>query len=176
MIAEVMSAVNAIRAATDILKASLDAKTFLAVQGTLIDITTKLAAAQQSGLLLQQQNAVLHAEKLQLQDELAAARKEIDRLRAWDEERPNYALQEVAPGAFAYVHKPLHEVAGQPAASAHWLCCRCYDERRKSILQFARHEGGCRVYVCHCCQASISVRVPAAGATVETVPRTRRMF
>lgn len=176
MIAEFMSAISSTKTLTDILKATLDAKTFTQVSSTLIDIQTKLIAAQAVTLQLQQTNAALHADTVKLREDLAAAQKENDRLTAWEDERRDYSLQEVAPGAFAYVRKPTDEGGEQPGEAKHWLCCRCHNEGRKSILQFARIEGGCRVYLCHCCQSSISVQVPAAGATVVGVSRRRSMF
>jgi hypothetical protein len=176
VIPEIMSALSGTKTVMDILKATLDAKTYTQVSSTLIDIQTKLIAVQGVTLQLQQTNAALHAETVKLGDEVAAAKKESDRLTAWADERSDYALQEVAPGAFAYVRKPVDEGAEQPGEAAHWLCCRCHDEGRKSRLQFLRHEGGCRVHVCHRCQSSISVQVPSSGVTVLSRPRGRGMF
>lgn len=68
------------------------------------------------------------------QEVLAQLQKVIERNERFDHEAQRYALQKTDLGGFVYTLKPDH-ADGQPP---HDLCAACFDDRKKSILQFTQ--------------------------------------
>ena len=79
----------------------------------------------------------------------------------WAAEKERYTLHAVDSGAFAYVLKPGVETADPP----HWLCQQCFQQQRKSILQFesqppnrpGQRRGDYRRWVCSACEHALMV-------------------
>ena len=62
--------------------------------------------------------------------------KEIKTLRDWSEERENYELVSASTyGALVYAPKASSNVPG----AEHWLCQHCFENAKKSMLQFVTH-------------------------------------
>ena len=87
--------------------------------------------------------------------------RELLRNENWTEEQARYTLTAVDRGAFAYVQKPDVQTAGEPP---YWLCTRCFENQRKSYLQFHRQppsgghlRGDRAIWRCPACQAEINV-------------------
>jgi hypothetical protein len=79
-------------------------------------------------------------------------------LKAWDAEKQRYHLEQVSPGAMAYVLK--NEAQG--TEPIHWLCASCYNNGKKSILQLGQKKmdpgGRLPGWDCPSCKATIFVR------------------
>lgn len=84
----------------------------------LPDILSKLIASQQRELAQVQKIRELENRITQYMD--------------WAEEKQTYVLVKVGR-ALVYQRKPDFAVAGEPE---HYLCTNCYEENRKSIIQF----------------------------------------
>src|ERR1041385_7382216 len=109
---------TAAKAAATALKTVEDVKAKEAIadiQNSLIDVQTKLLAAQA-------QYEALAEVKRQLEQKIVDYEK-------WDSESARYKLQEVATGIFVYALNPDY-ASGEPM---HWLCPNCFQLRQKSI-------------------------------------------
>lgn len=145
-----------------------------------VDSITKLIASVRDGLKsgkltdadikrLQEQVASLldtalsaKAAQLQLQDlvfrlqaENEAQKSKIARMEAFDAEAGEYDLKPISPHSFGYFKKNTAEEMGKTPI----YCVPCFDERRKSILQFAQVEHSFDVLKCPKC--GTTVRAPA---------------
>ncbi len=100
-------------------------------------------------LTLQTQYQALLQEKNELERRLTDAED-------WKAEAAKYSLKEVGKKAFVYAPEP----DADPLTPMHWLCARCYQEKKKSILQRAGLPtlpwGD--TYLCPTCQATIYAR------------------
>jgi predicted SprT family Zn-dependent metalloprotease len=135
------------------------------VQGKVIELQSQILSAQSSALDAQ-------AEQIEVARRHELLNKEVARLRAWEEERSHYVLKEVSTGAFAYVQKE----DSKPEEPNHWLCCQCYQDGFKSILQYSGYSKGHKVYLCNRCKSSLYVMIQAAEVVREPTRRVRFMF
>jgi hypothetical protein len=94
------------------------------------------------------------AEQFDLKKKIAELEQELGRFRLWETERARYALIELSPGVF--VRSVKDDARGNEPQ--HWLCCNCFDEGKKSILQFAYGAGERKGYTCHRCNSTIITR------------------
>ncbi len=145
----------------DLLKLKFSAE----VQVKVIELQSQILSAQSSALDAQ-------AEQAENEKQLESLNRELTRLKAWEEERAHYVLKEVGTGAFAYVQK---EGLGSDEPN-HWLCCQCYQDGFKSILQYAGYNKGHRVYLCNRCKSSVHLMIQAAEVRREPTRRTRFVF
>lgn len=58
-------------------------------------------------------------------------KSKVAKLEAWDSEKKKYELKELHTGNFAYVLKKPEKKSSPP----HYLCPKCYEDHKKSILQ-----------------------------------------
>ncbi len=145
----IAAAIGGLRTAGDIARSILDLKIDSEISEKVIELQRQILSAQEAALSTQQLQMELLETKRQLE-------KEIADLKAWDRERENYELKDIARGTFAYVPKPNPNTS-EPF---HWLCTNCFETRKKSILQ-AGQSGGSnsrdRAYHCGLCSNTIFV-------------------
>jgi hypothetical protein len=96
-----------------------------AVTQKAIEANTAIINAQTLMLELQAKYQELLVQK----DELE---KRLIQIENWDAEAQKYALTEIVEGVFVYALKADQK----DGAPAHWLCPDCYQNKKKSILQF----------------------------------------
>lgn len=89
-----------------------------------------------------------HGKLLQDNDNM---RKKLMKLEAWDKEKSNYKLTEICPGVFVYSYKKTNDNTDPE----HWLCQKCYNHNKKSILQFDGQSVAGNIYICHECNNEI---------------------
>jgi len=149
MIADITAAWTAITAATKAVATALntaqDAKTKQAITGIqdhLIDVQTKLLAAQS-------QYETLAEAKRQAEQKVIEYEK-------WDSESARYELRQLATGIFVYSLKTDHAQGESP----HWLCPNCFQQRQKSIL--TKPAVDYLNYECHRCEFDVTP-VPFPG-------------
>ncbi len=163
MITSISAAINSLKAMKDIVQGMIEIKSLTDVQTKIIEL--------QNQILLAQGNALdAKAEYSTLLDQVEALQKELARLKAWEQERTNYVLKEVSQGNFAYVLKD----GTKTEEPKHWLCCQCFNDGYKSVVQFSGHKEFHKVFLCNRCKSTLLTRIEAAGVTVETVPRRDR--
>ena len=94
----------------------------------------------------------------QLQARNRELEEEVLRIADWELEKVRYKLKTVSPGTTTYVLDAVRE-GGEPP---HWICTNCYQDSRKSILQYAGREQNAQpmasVWVCPRCTGKILVR------------------
>jgi hypothetical protein len=117
----------------------------------LTDLRDRLIAAQNGILEIQEQLAALITENDELKQQ-AVKRK------AWETEKSNYQLEQIARGVYAYSR------SAQTSEPAHYLCCRCYDDGKKSILQF-NHQSSSPSANCSVCHAVLHLTYRPPGQT-----------
>ena len=80
---------------------------------------------------------------------------EIARFKAWDSEKEKYELKDIWYGAFAYTRKEDAE----PREPPHWLCTKCYNDGKKSILLHTDiiSSPSNKLWMCPNCKAKIAV-------------------
>lgn len=153
MIEAIKAGYDSIKGALDIAQGFQALKTEAAVNQAVINIQRSLLEAQRA---LNEADA-RHTADLARVSELE---QQVMKLKDWSAERERYHLVDVWRGALAYMPKPGME-DGKPA---HWLCVNCFEQGRKSPLQFKGQDqtktGGLgpeSSYGCDACRASIKV-------------------
>ncbi len=126
-----------------------------ALVGQLGEVSGKFLAAQAAHMTCQERAMDLE--------------KELSRLKDFEAEKARYVLSDQGSNALTYTLRQEH----QGEEPLHHLCCQCYAEATKSILQFARLERSDRVLACPRCKAE--VRFPhGIPQTVLTAPARSR--
>jgi hypothetical protein len=146
----IAAAVSALNAAKDIAQAMISLRDAAAFQAKLIEFQSKLIDANSAAFAAQDERSALLERIRDLEKEMAA-------IKAWETEKQRYQLQEVFPGATAYVLKDN----AKDAEPIHWLCATCYQNGKKSILQRngpADKTWEVIYWECHACDARITVR------------------
>lgn len=105
--------------------------------GQLGDVIGKFLSAQTAHVACQER-----AMKLE---------QEITRIKAFDVEKPRYAMIRMGEDAIAFALRPA--AAGDEPP--HHICAHCHGASFKSILQFARYEGRFKVLSCPRCKTEV---------------------
>jgi|WetSurMetagenome_2_1015567.scaffolds.fasta_scaffold18905_1 hypothetical protein len=78
-------------------------------------------------------------------------KKKILELENWIETMRQYEIKDIADGVFVLAYKKTE----QSTEPMHWLCQKCYGEKKKSILQRVKHDSQGIHYICHSCSSEI---------------------
>jgi hypothetical protein len=144
--AEIAAGITSARAAYDLTKAMLKSRDAKILADGTRDL--QLLLGEIIGKFLEAQQAQMAQLK-----QIAALETEIEELRGRKAEKQRYELKNVGRGVMAYMLKP--DVRG--AESPHWLCPTCFENGKKSHLQFSTRVSGLgSVYRCTGCKAAIS--------------------
>ena len=149
MIAEIATALAALKNASDLVgilrKIKLDAA-----------ITEKVIESQSAILSAQSAMFELNAKYQELLDGNADLKKQLVQTTNWDTEAAKYELREISVGVFAYALKSDES----STAPSHWLCASCFDQKQKSPLQKTIETGPALgdIYLCGRCQATVFVK------------------
>ena len=111
-------------------------------------LTAEILAANALALTAQ-------ADQFALSNRVRELEAELMKREDWAAEQEHYTLHAVDSGAFVYALKPGVEATEPP----HWLCQQCFQQQRKSILQFHSQppnvpgggRGDYRRWVCSAC-------------------------
>ena len=107
-----------------------------------------------SGLVLQMYEFVTAAK-----DRISYLEKEVAAFRDWKKDSVHYELKGLpterasGPQAFVYIKKPDHKMDEAPC----WYCCTCFENFKKSPLQFRKSKnvgfgyGSMSIWACHSC-------------------------
>lgn len=117
------AALTSLKAAFDLTKTILDVAGSAKVRDQIIELQSKIIAAQSSAMEAQAAQAALIARVNELEAQLA---KKED----WEGEKQRYELREIVSGGFAYVEKG--SVRG--AKGVQPFCQNCFEHGRKSVL------------------------------------------
>jgi hypothetical protein len=145
-VAEITAGITSARTAYDLTKAMLQSRDAKILADGTRDLQLRL------GEIIDKLLEAKQAQMAQL-DEIAALKAQIKKFSDWDAEKQKYELKGVGHGVTAYMLKP--EVRG--TESPHWLCPTCFENGKKSPLQYSTMMGdGTSVYRCAGCKGHIT--------------------
>ena len=148
-LALIQGAITGLKTAAEIAKSFLELKSIAEIQGKVIELQSAILAAQSSALAAQSDQSSMVQRIRELEEE-------IRRVKAWEETRQRYQLTSLWNGAFAYALKEQSKGSDPP----HWICQNCYENGRKSILQYSRGHDGRHLeehYVCAACKYKLLI-------------------
>ena len=104
------------------------------LQGTISGLKLVAANAHQTAMI----------------EEIRNLKEEISNIKAWEKEKQRYKLISPWEGTILYALKESYSTSEPP----HWICTKCYEDRRRSILNPHKKPNG-RAYflVCPSCKA-----------------------
>ena len=147
-IAEISAGLTSLRAALDITKAMIGLRDAEAFRAKSIEL---------QGLILESLDKAIESREAystQL-DRIRALETEVTNLKDWNAEKKNYELKPSGEGAVAYMLKPDKRGSEPP----HWLCPTCFENGKKSHLQFsAKMSGFGSVYRCAGCDSHVTTK------------------
>jgi hypothetical protein len=133
--------VTSIRAAMEITKAMKDVRDANLMQTKVFELTREIIAAQSYAMEAMSAQSTLLARNRQLEEKISA-------LETWNAEKNRYYLKSIQTGVTVYALKEGMENGEEP----HYLCPKCYNRGKKSILQKETQEvGRVPMWVCHDC-------------------------
>jgi hypothetical protein len=146
-VSSIAAAIGSLKTAAEIAKGFLDLKETAAVQGKVIELQGVILAAQSAALAGQSEQFSLLEKVRELETEMA-------KVKAWETQKQRYDLVSIGTraGLFAYALKPECRGAEPP----HYICANCYEDGRKSILQFHQQYGKLDTFICSSCKTEIS--------------------
>lgn len=154
------SAILGLKTAADMAKGFLQLQSMAEVQGKVIDLQSAILAAQSSALAAQSEQSSMIQQVRELEEEIA-------RIKAWEAEKQRYKLVAILDGtATAYALKESCKGTDPP----HWLCTKCYDDGRRTILQPQYDKAGSGLLVCPTCKSSLHSRYRHTGKPSYATP------
>jgi hypothetical protein len=130
MAIELTKAIKLVGQITNLAKGMANRSTEVKINEVAIHLQNIVLDLQAEMMMIQSNYQEVLRTKEDLEKKLAEDEK-------WDKERARYHLQkigtEIGAIGFAYVYAlKAGQNAGEPD---HWLCARCYNDKKKSILQ-----------------------------------------
>lgn len=130
---EIATGFSALKSAYEIAKGLKDINDRVALNAAVIDLQEKILSAQEA--------AASAKDRLrELQDTIAA-------FENWESTAARYRLKDFGEGTFAY-ELAINDPHGEPA---HLACPNCFQQRKRSILQFSHTGSGRRHFDCQAC-------------------------
>lgn len=141
-IGSITSASSSIKSAIDIAKALVQLKSIADVETVAIQLREKISTAQAAMIKAQ-------SEQSAMVQRISDLEKEVSKLETWSTEKQRYQLTDLwNTGVVAYALKESMCNAEPP----HYLCTKCYEDGRKSILGLQKNRKNLRMMlVCHTC-------------------------
>src|SRR6266481_191250 len=158
----IAAALGGLKTAGEIAKALLQLKSDVERQGKVIELQSVILAAQTSAIAAQ-------SDQYSMLEEVRALKEEVARVKAWETTKERYELAEVAPQILVYVLKPN----SQPPEPPHWICTKCYEDQKRSIIQVKSKGSSTIWYICFECKSEFHITTPGGG-TPQVVRRGPR--
>lgn len=151
----IAAAANSLKVAGDIAAGLISLKTMTEVQAKAIELNQKIISAQHE---LFSANAA----QTTLAQRVSELERQIAQMKAWDEQKKRYKLVNPWEGnpALAYA---LRESLKESEA-AHWICTKCYDDGRRTILLPKEDKNGYVLLACPTCKAETNTGYRGIGA------------
>ncbi len=143
-IAEITAALTGIKAAKNLVKSFSSLSSEVEIKSKSSELLNIIVGLQEQILSMQSK----HGELLQSKNELE---KQLVNIESWEKEKAQYELKEICPGVFVYASKQDNN-STQPS---HWLCTNCYNNEKKSILQYDSFVSDGTHYLCPNCKNEI---------------------
>lgn len=139
----IQGAVMSMKVAGDIAKGLFQLQASAEIKGQVIDLQNAILTAQQSALSAQSEQFTMIQRIHDLEEEIA-------HVKAWEKEKQRYKLVSAPWGSGSVVYALKESCKG--AESPHWICTKCYDDGRRTILQPHKKEGWISL-VCSTCKS-----------------------
>ena len=139
----IQGTISGLKLAGDIAKGFLELKSLTDVQGKVIELQSAILSAQGSALAANADQAAMVQEVRNLKEDIA-------RIKAWEEQKQRYKLASPWQGCVVYALKQQCSGTEPP----HWICTKCYEDGRKSILNPIKGDGWYR-FCCPVCKSEV---------------------
>ena len=141
---DISAAITSISTATELVKLIISSKVEDKVKNKALELELTMLSLHGVILMLYSQNHELSELKNKLQNEL-------EKIEDFNEKAKRYEPHELCPGTVVYRLKKLY-ARKEPD---HYICPYCYDQRKRSILQYYKQAADGTVYRCqmHPCNA-----------------------
>ena len=139
----IQGAIASLKTASDIVIGMSKLNTLAQVQAKSIELGQIIVAAQSATFSA-------HAAQSAMVEEVRTLKEEVVRVKAWESQKQRYKLSSPSTGSLVYALKESIS-NGEPP---HWICTKCYEDGRKSILN-PKEEGHSCLYVCPVCKSQI---------------------
>ena len=137
---ELTSLISSSKAAYDIAKGISALKSGVERNESISKILEVLISVQTNALNV---NAMAQ----DLQDEKRALSQKLMELENWAVTECQYELKEIATGLFVYIYKNMND----PSKPIHWLCAKCFNDKKAHIIQLDRESAAGKHYFCPNC-------------------------
>ena len=141
----IQGAINGLKVAGDIAKGFLQLKSISDVQGKVIELQSAILSAQSSALAAQSEQSSMIQRIRDLEEEIA-------RVKAWEKQKERYKL--TTPWENSAVVYSLKE-SRKESEKPHWICTKCYDDGRRTILQERKDKTGYVLMCCPTCKSEV---------------------
>ena len=88
--------------------------------------------------------------------EIENLKAEVARVKAWEETKQRYELVEPGRGVFVWTLKK----GVQPPEPPHWICAKCYEDGKRSIVQMKSDVSMQTYYTCFECKSDFHIKKP----------------
>lgn len=146
-IGSISAAMSSLKVAGEITSALLKLKTDSEIQSKAIELNEKLIHAQQELF-------AAYSEQSRLLTRIEELEKEIAKIDDWEELKKRYKL--ITPFEKRAVTVYAVKESFSDLETAHWICPKCYDDHRRSILQPQKDKRQDINLVCATCNANIN--------------------
>lgn len=144
MFADVTTALTGMKTLAEFVALAAKSKTDLAVAQKAAELTTVILDLQLAVSSVQTQNYDLLRRNNELEQTIA-------NIENWKATAEQYKFIKIGTGTFLYTNKKDND-RNEPA---HWLCPHCYENRKKSILQFKDRGKYGWIHFCPNCKVEI---------------------
>lgn len=151
----IAAAANSLKVAGDIAAGLISLKTVTEVQAKAIELNQKIIAAQHEIF-------AANAAQSDLVQRVGDLERQIAQIKAWDEQKKRYKLTNPWEGNPALVYALT--ASCKDTEAAHWICTKCYDDGKRSILQPNKDKTGFILLICPTCKAEIHTGWRGIGA------------
>ena len=138
----ISSALGSLNAAGQIAAGLIKLKSTTDVQAQAIELNERILAAQAQ--LFQ-----ASATQAELIEQVRALEGQVAAMKAWEAQKQRYQLATPFTGAMVYALKKTMS-NGEPA---HYICARCYEDGKRSILQDLADKDRWHGYACPTCKS-----------------------
>ena len=154
-IATIGAAATSLKAAGDIASGLIALKNTTDVQAKAIELNQKLIEAQH-------QIFAVNAEYANLIEKVRSLEAELEQQNNWNEIKENYKLTNPWGGA-AQVYGIKESCTKE---EPHWACTKCFEDKRRSILQPQKRTESRLLMVCAVCKSEINTGYNSIGPAV----------
>lgn len=144
--AALQGTISSLQFASKVLQAFRELSISLEVKTKVVELTEAILQAQTSALAAQ-------SEQFAMVQRIRDLEEEVMRIKAWEEQKQRYQMVRPWSGVPALVYALKESCKG--AEPAHWICAKCYDDGRRTVLQ-PRYDSRAYFYLlCPTCESQV---------------------